>query len=79
MPEFGPAEQAGDVRVGRFGGDAGGWPGLAQLPGDDDGQVVGDAQGFVTVVGDVRGRDFQLGQELLQQGAHVFAGGLVER
>jgi len=30
-------------------------------------------------VSDVHGRDCQLGQQPLQQGAHVFAGGLVER
>jgi hypothetical protein len=32
---------------------------LAQVPADDAGQVVTDAQGFVPVVGDVRGRDLQ--------------------
>ena len=76
--EFGPAEQAGDVGVGWLGGDAGGWAGLAQPPTDDDGKVVADAQCFVAVVGDVRGGDLQFGQQPLQQGAHVFAGRLVE-
>src|SRR5690348_13171488 len=46
--------------VGWLGGDAGGWPGLAQLAAHDDGQVVTEAECFVPVVGDVRGRDFQL-------------------
>jgi hypothetical protein len=78
VPEFGPPQQAGYVGVGWFGGDVSGWPGLAELPADDDGQVVADAQCFVPVMGDVRGRDLQFGQELLQQGAHVFTGRLVE-
>ena len=79
VPEFGPAEQAGDVGVGWFGDDLGGWPGLAELAADDDGQVVADAERFVAVVGDVRGRDLQFGEELLQQRAQVFAGRLVQR
>lgn len=29
VSEFGPAEQAGDLGVSRFGGDVGGWSGLA--------------------------------------------------
>ena len=78
VAEFGPAEQAGDVGVGGFGADLAGWPGLAELPADDDGQVVADAQCFVSVVGDVCGGDLQFGQQPLEQGTHVLAGGLVE-
>lgn len=48
------------------------------MPAGDDSQVVADAECFVAVVGDVCGGDFQFGQEPLEQGAHVFAGWLVE-
>jgi hypothetical protein len=51
--ELGPAEQPGGVRVGGVSGEVGGGAGLAQGAGGEDGQVVGEAQGFVAVVGDV--------------------------
>jgi hypothetical protein len=55
----------------------GGWPGLAELAADEYCEVVGKAEGFVAIVGDVDGGDVEFGHELLEL-TDVFAGGLVE-
>ncbi len=43
------------------------------------GEVIADAERLVAVVGDVHGGDFEIGQQLLQQGTHVFARWLIQR
>ena len=58
--EFGPAEQAGADLVGGVVGDVGGRAGLPQGAGGEDGQVVGEPQCLVAVVGDVDGWDTQV-------------------
>ena len=44
----------------------------------DDGDLVGEGECFVAVVSDVHGRNPEVGEEVLEDAAELFAGGLVQ-
>ena len=56
-PDVFDADEFGDVRVGGSGEEALGRSGLADGAGDEDDDFVGEAEGFVAVVGDEEGGD----------------------
>jgi len=76
--ELRPAEKPGDVGVGGVGGDLLRSVELAQAAADDNGEVAGQGEGFIAVVGDVDDRDVQPQKKVVQDAAEGFAGGLVQ-
>src|ERR1700761_5397671 len=73
-----PSRAWGGGTAGGGRGDPVGGACLSEASADDDREVVADAERLVAVMGDVHGRDVQVGEYLLKERPHLFPGRLVE-